>query len=467
MGESSHNLEVQSGGAATGATGMAQPRCHTRASCALTQHIASSPLPSFRHWSLRFVSSFIICHSSFALTAPVLSLDQPPAPSPPHQYPTGDWWGLRTTLANNGLALGGYVQLDVTKNLRGGADTDKTPTRYLLDLNATYDAAKFLPDATLFLDFQSHDGPNGSKTVGDIQGFDNMDAPHFVQIEELWYQQLLFDKQLRIKAGKIDINTSDFSIFDHGKEFLASAATYAVTNYPIITYPDPAPGVEFFYNPAMPKDSPHAPYVGFGAFYSNSHQTVLDIVGHPERVELTDGGSYLITELGDRWILHANNTDLPGHAAIGGWYHTGEFKELTNPTTEIRGTPGAYLFADQTLYATAPSQSHPKQDLGAFFSAGYTDFRTIPIQQNVAAGISATGFIPSRPNDIVGLFASWSHLSPTTTPTPHDSETAIETFYKLQLTPWASLKPDLQYIISPSGKYPDALAFTLRAEIDF
>jgi len=480
MDESSHNLPVgvpPLGGINTAATGPAG--CHAsghnlgggggrkHASRTLTRPIASSPLSSFRHWSLGFVSSFIICHSSFALSALVLSLDQTPAtsapapPPPPPQYPTGDWWGFRNTLANHGLTIGGLVQFDVTKNLRGGADTDKTPTRYLLDLSATYDASKFLPDATLFLDFQSHDGPDGSKTVGDIQGFDNLDGPHFVQIYQLWYQQLLFDKQLRIKAGKIDINNTDFSIIEHGTEFLQSSATYAVTNYPFVTYPDPAPGAEFFFT------APNNLYAGFGAFYSNSQQNVLDFVGHPQSVELTSGGSYLITEVGNRWTLHANNSDLPGHAAIGAWYHTGESPKLTDPSTEIRGTPGAYLFADQTLYTQNAAQNHPKQDLGAFISFGLASPRTIPIQQNLAAGITATGFIHSRPNDIVGLLTTWAHLSPTTSPTPHHDETAFELFYKLQLTTWASLKPDLQYIISPSGKYPDALAFTLRAEIDF
>jgi porin len=386
----------------------------------------------------------------------------PPAEPPPqNQFPTGDWLGLRTSLANNGLTLGGYVQLDTTKVLHGGADTDKTPVRYLLDLNATYDASTFLPDATFFLDFQSHDGPNASATVGDIQGFDNLDAPHFVQIYQLWFQQLLFDKQLRIKVGKIDINTSDFSIMDHCREFLASAPAYNVTNFPIITYPDPAPGAEFFYT------APNNLYAGFGAFYSNSHQTVLDFVGHPEKVELISGGTYFIAETGDRWTLHANNADLPGHGAIGAWYHTGEFPSLTNPATEIHGTPGAYLFLDQTLYAQAAAQNRPKQDIGAFFSAGYTDSRTIPIQENLAAGICATGFIPARPDDAIGLFTSWSRLSPTSTPTPHHDETAIETFYKLQLTPYFSLKPDLQYITTPGGRFPDALVATLRAEIDF
>src|ERR1700744_6190054 len=94
------------------------------ASCARAQHIAS--LRPSHHWPFRFVSLFIICQSSFALSAPVLSLDQAPGSAPPPQYPTGDWFGFHTTLANNGLTIAGLTQLDVTQNLRGGADTNAT-----------------------------------------------------------------------------------------------------------------------------------------------------------------------------------------------------------------------------------------------------------------------------------------------------------------------------------------------------
>ncbi|MGN6367989.1 MAG: carbohydrate porin [Phycisphaerae bacterium] len=405
---------------------------------------------------------------------PTLTIQDDTSPtSPPAQpassanYPTGNWWGLRDSLANNGFSVGGLLQLDVSKTLSGGLDTNRTPTRYLLDLNVTYDASKFLPDASFFLDFQSHDGPNASAaTVGDIQGFDNLDSPHFVQIAQLWYQQLLFQKQFLIKAGKIDAN-ADFSVIEHGKEFLNSAAAYADCNFPMVTYPDPAPGAEFFFSPTMPDNSRHNPYAAFAAFYSNGHQTFLDFVGHPQTVELISGGTYMIAEAGDRWTLHAHGQDLPGHAAIGGWYHTGEFNRLTNPAEQIHGAAGAYAFLDQSLYSSPASDNHPAKDLGIFLSAGLADPRSIPIQQNLAAGIAATGFIPSRPHDSLGLFAADAHLSEFQSHTPHHHELALELFYKLQLTPFFSLKPDLQYILSPAGQSPDATVLTLRAELDF
>jgi porin len=47
------------------------------------------------------------------------------------------------------------------------------------------------------------------------------------------------------------------------------------------------------------------------------------------------------------------------------------------------------------------------------------------------------------------------------------SETAIEMFYKLQLTPFFSIKPDLQYIVNPGGDLPNAFVAGLRMEVAF
>ena len=45
------------------------------------------------------------------------------------------------------------------------------------------------------------------------------------------------------------------------------------------------------------------------------------------------------------------------------------------------------------------------------------------------------------------------------------AETAVEAFYKIQLRPWASLQPDLQYIANPMGNGRDALLAGLRYEL--
>ena len=47
-----------------------------------------------------------------------------------------------------------------------------------------------------------------------------------------------------------------------------------------------------------------------------------------------------------------------------------------------------------------------------------------------------------------------------------NDETAIELFYKAQLTGWLSLKPDIQYIANPGGtSNDDAIAVGVRFEL--
>jgi carbohydrate-selective porin OprB len=43
----------------------------------------------------------------------------------------------------------------------------------------------------------------------------------------------------------------------------------------------------------------------------------------------------------------------------------------------------------------------------------------------------------------------------------------MELFYRLQINHWATLMPDLQFIINPGGQYPDALVGTIRLTVNF
>ena len=47
------------------------------------------------------------------------------------------------------------------------------------------------------------------------------------------------------------------------------------------------------------------------------------------------------------------------------------------------------------------------------------------------------------------------------------SETAIEAFYKYQLTEFMSIKPDLQYIVNPGGDGRDAIVAGVRLGMSF
>jgi porin len=401
------------------------------------------------------------------LDSPADIPDKPTSPATTGYGLLGDLFGHRARLDECHFCFEGYVLLDISKNFRGGIDTENYAVRYLLDLHLTIDAdALGLPGGTAFIDFQTHDQTANVDTLaGDYQAYDNLEGPRYVAISQLWYKQQLGD--FRLKLGRIDANTDAaagdndaidaFSLIEHGLDFIHSSAAYTPTIFVMPTYPNPSPGIQLFYG------KPDGFYAGAGAFYSNSHQTLLNFSGHPETVFLSSGGSIFIAETGSRWLWDGK----PGHAGLGGWYHTGNFPAARNPDSTHRGAGGGYFLLDQALYQEE-IDGEVSREIGAFFTAGASDTGAAPMNLGLTAGITASGFIPSRPDDVVGLLSSWVQL----TAPPDDllmssGEWATEAFYKLQITDWASLKPAFTYIASPSGWYPDAALATLRIEVVF
>jgi porin len=226
--------------------------------------------------------------------APMLTLDAAetePATEPAKAEPfgfTGDWGGQRKRLVEEGVAFGGWCDLDITRNWRGGVDTEATPVRYLLDLHVALDGEKLwhLPGASFLVDFQSHDGPDAIKNLtGDLQGFDNNDARTFVQIYQLWWEQKWAGEALRTKIGKMD-TAAEFSVMPHSLDFLNATMPWSISIYAFPSYPDPAPGGVVYWKPT------EWFYANGGLFHSNASERFLEIVGHPETVRTSAGGIF-------------------------------------------------------------------------------------------------------------------------------------------------------------------------------
>ncbi len=89
------------------------------------------------------------------------------------------------------------------------------------------------------------------------------------------------------------------------------------------------------------------------------------------------------------------------------------------------------------------------------------------IQVNAEVGLTWTGALAQRDFDVLGVLITHAVLSDEDGAGFDGDETAVELFYKVQVTPAFSLKPDLQWIVNPGGdpSVDDALMATLRAEI--
>lgn len=418
--------------------------------------------------NIYFVASIILCGSALAQPQPG---HRPIVP--PHEHAEGDhgaFWGrdhllgdlggARSWLIGHGVTPEATLIADASRNFAGGQH-DAGTFRHLFDLSIAFDMDLLagIEGGVVFIDFQTQEGQDGSAETGDLQAYSNIDAEDFTVLYELWYEQVFADGRVRIKAGKMDAN-ADFAFVENGGEFINSSAGFSPTLLTLPTYPDPALGVAGFVEPeGLPM------YLGIGIYDGATQQGLA--TGSRGFGTLFDDPAdlFLIGELGLTWTLgpHA----LPGRVALGGWHHTGAFDRFDGGIED--GTSGFYLVYEQLIFRESEAAEGDDQGLGVFAQYGWADDRVSPIDHHLGAGVQRAGLVPGRDVDIAGVMVSSALLSDKPGAGFSDgAETAIEVFYKAQITPWFSVKPDLQYIVNPGGSgQHDAWVGTLRFELVF
>ena len=371
---------------------------------------------------------------------------------------TGDWWGQRQRLQDAGITVGATLTLEGFSNFQGGIDTAHLVGATTFDLNLAVDTDKLLHwhGGEFYVDLEDHAFRNPSTAlVGDLQVFDKQNTSPYLQIFEMWFQQNLLDGKIRVKIGKVDANT-DFSVIDNGLPFLSSSTQVSPTIFVFPTTPDPMPSANVFFTPN------ESYYASFGAYYANRSDRFGDLVDDPAEIQPTAFGTFLIGETGLKWHA-APILEQAGNLKVGAWGHTGTFTRFDG--TQQQGTYGYYAIWDQTIWQP---KGEPDSGRGVrtFLEYGGTESDINPIDRHIGGGVTWTGPINARPNDIIGFSPQYAHISPRAG-LAHPFELALETFYQWQLTPWAFVQPDLQYIIHPGGTYANALVVTLRLQISF
>lgn len=373
------------------------------------------------------------------------------------EHATGDWWGRRTQLANEGVTIGADWVLEGFDNFLGGKHTGITGAS-TFDLSATVETDKLLglPGGEFYVDMEDHRGRDPSIALtGDLQVFDKLNDRPYLEVFELWYQQKFFHDKLRVKIGKVDGN-SEFAVVRNGLDFINSSSQLTPTLYVLPTTPAPMASVNVFYrfNRML--------YLGLGVYNANHGDNYMVITGTPQNAQPTSGGALFIGEGGLLWD-HLPGLRTTGEFQLGVWGHTGKFKKFDGGSQYDTG--GIYLILDQTLWEPTPG-TDDSRGLRGFLEYGHTERSVATIYQHVGGGLAWTGLFRSRPKDVTGLGAQCGFPSPEAGFT-RSYELAVETFYKVQLTPWLFIQPDLQYIVNAGARYPNALVGTIRAKISF
>jgi porin len=145
--------------------------------------------------------------------------------------------------------------------------------------------------------------------------------------------------------------------------------------------------------------------------------------------------------------------------AVGVWHYTASFPDIadTVPSGSAvmrRGSTGAYLIADQSLWRTA---SGGPRLLSGFAELGLGDSRVNRVGRYIGGGLTLADPLPRRAGDQLGIAAAvalvGSHYKRTlgSAARAAAAEAAVELTYLAQITPWLAAQPDMQYVFAPGG----------------
>ncbi len=400
------------------------------------------------------------------LAQPTPASEPPPAADPPTAWTdldrlTGDWGGARTALEERGLTIGAEYTAEFTSVLSGGVNT-RGSFRDLLTIDATLDteAAFGLPGGTAFIQYLTVDADDGGSTdAGDIQLFSNLENDRSIDaIYELWYEQSLANGRLRLKLGKFDAN-SDFHAIDYAGSFAHSSAGFSPTIVGFPSYPNSATGLAIALRPTESIE------FSYGFFDGASGPDAIRTGTSGPATFFSDDRSddyFHIFEASLDWA--GEETLGRGRLTLGATYHTGRFDRFEGGTET--GALSVYAIVEQSILRR--DEGEPG-GLHAFAQVGLADDSVSEIGAHLAAGLVAEGPIAQRPTDSAGVYVSYADLSDATGAGFPDDEVAIDLYYRAQLTGFAFIQPQIQYIVSPSGNpsVENAVVAGLRIGVSF
>lgn len=391
-------------------------------------------------------------------------------------------------------ATADYV-LEGTAVVRGGLARGETLQGLAtLTTTADWETIAGWPATTTFASvYWTHGASPSGKFVGDTGVLSNIDFTDSVRLFELWTEKAWRDDTWSLRLGQLALD-AEFAGNDTAALFLNSnfgALGVLSLNTPAPIFAIAAPGVRL--RQALPRNH----YVQVALYDGNPAPDALGdpspefIAGtrlnrHGLRAKLAGSeGLLAIVELG-----RALSETTPTAWKVGLYYHTDTFADtrfdhdglsLADPSSSgiarsHNHNHGAYAAVDQNLW------SQGDRNVRAFARIGAAPGDRNAINRTWDLGITATGLIPFRPKDSLGLAAAgvlWSRAARDfdadtarfagTTSQFAGSEHVIELTWLAPLGEHASLQPDVQYIRHPGGArdIADVVAVSLRLALSF
>jgi len=380
--------------------------------------------------------------------------------------------GLYKTLNDIGVDLSLIFKGDLNKTLVGGVD-HKTTQLANLDLKIGLDIEKLggWSGSSAFIYLLANHGGHPSENAGDEMGTNNIEtADKVAKVYELWVQQAMFEGKFSVLLGMHDLN-SEFYVTDSSGLFLNAClgvgTELATTgaNGPSI-FPIPAPAVRLKFEPLA------SIYLQAAAF--DTENTDPKEPGKTDlRTSMSDG-ALLIAELA--YHTEDSPTSRGRKVGLGYWSYSKAIaaastsvaatESLNGQSSEKAKSTGAYLLYDQ--YVTEKAT--------AFLRYGAAFGNASPVSSSASAGLVATGLLPWRSKDRLGVAVARARTSPTPARQRGDFRTKMSEFeiaheltYRVELWHGVAIQPDVQYVVH--AKEPqapaDAWVADMRLEVAF
>ncbi len=350
---------------------------------------------------------------------------------------------------NDALHLDYVYTGGVFNNSRGGKQTrDATSYLGLATITIVGDTEKLglWKNGTFFVNSLFSSGYSPTKFVGDTQYFVVFDYETPAQVSEYWYEHRFFRNRLIVKAGKQDAGT-DFFYLDATADFINSSYTCQPTTF-IPTAPSNAWGIAATLNIT---DKFHL------------KGGIFDAQANANKFWLSESGDvYAAYQLEYHYSLCCG---LPGFFFVGGWNDNRSHALPHEAAVEKTGNGGFSIGWEQAI--SRRNVLDKKDSRGLYYFVNYGDAK--PDRTDLCK-YWGTGFvlrgIGNRNDDSLGVAVNYAYFSKEMG-LPAAYESALEFYYKAQLTKNCSLQPDLQVIANPGGEYRDAVTTGLVFQLVF
>ena len=399
---------------------------------------------------------------------------------------SGDWGGVRSSLAERGISADLSFATLLQSVADGGADRE-TRAGTSMDLGAHIDFMRMglIPGGLLTVRAEGDFGDSVLKEAGTVTAV-NYSAlmpigtldDDTVALTDLYYTQFI-GKQFQMFAGRFDTFHDGMVMEFAGAGPRAGARGFVNAN---------------LVSPQMVAiTTPYVTALGVGVQAKLNDwfalgATVLDKRESSRRTGLDDLGD-------DGWnalvgaLAQYRLAGLPGGAQLGfSVVWDGDFTKLGDGQLPGLGQGIASedeswnVFGNIWQYVqvfddagTAPLHlDDGRPDLrgwGVFAIWGVADEDTNPFKWSLAGGIGGRGLIPGREADVFGVGYFYNRLR-TDGPVARaidarSGEQGLEIFYEAALTPWMHLTPDLQVVEPGPGENDTAVILGLRLLVDF